>query len=195
MKSLYRYLLNLPNPLSLAVLTVVSFGFNAWASKTLTASYVASKFPVPYYEAQLSFSAEKLRGWYAALNDLGTFDVYLRTQHIDSLFILSVLMLHGFALLLISRLFAPGSRGRTVMVICALIAAIAPVSDQLENLVSYVMLANPTGFAEGWAYVYSGFAATKFAFFVFAYLAAPIGLVAGLIGLAIHRFKRAPALA
>ena len=67
------------------------------------------------------------------------------------------------------------------MVICALISAIAPFSDQLENLVSYIMLANPNSFADSLAYIYSSFAATKFAFFVFAYVAAPLGLIAGLI--------------
>ena len=195
MKSIYRYFLNSPTAARLAVLTALSLAFNAWISKTLAASHAASRFPVPYFEAQLSFSGEKLKGWYALLNEMGTFDVYLRTQHLDSLFILSVLMLHGLALLLISRLFASGSRGRRIMVICPLVSAITPLSDQLENLVSYVMLANPTGFADGLAYLYSSFAATKFAFFVFAYVAAPLGLIAGLANLAIRRYRQSQVLA
>lgn len=191
MKSLYRYLLESPKTLSLGVLTVLAFAFNSWASKTLTASYVASKFPVPYFVAQLSFSPEKLKAWYSTLIELGTFDVYVKTQHIDSLFIVSVLMLHGFALVLISRMFAANSKGRKIMVVCAMISAIAPICDQLENLVSYVMLANPTSFADGLAYIYSSFAATKFAFFVFAYIVAPLGLIAGLISIALNRYKQA----
>ncbi len=191
MRSLYRYLLESPKTLSLGLLTLVSFGFNAWASKTLTASYVASKFPVPYFVAQLSFSPEKLKGWYSSLIEQGTFNVYLQTQHIDSLFILSTLMLHGFALVLISRLFAANSKGRKIMVACALISAIAPISDQLENLVSYVMLANPTNFADGLAYIYSSFAATKFAFFVFAYITALLGLIGGVITTLTDRYKDA----
>lgn len=189
MKSLYRYFLNAPTSLTLMLLTPAAFVFNLWASKTLTASYIASKFPVPYFVAQLSFNPEQLKAWYSSLIEMGTLDVYLRTQHIDSLFILSVLMLHGFALVLISRLFAANSKGRKIMVICALISAIAPISDQLENLVSYIMLAKPTDFFNGLAYIYSSFAAIKFAFFVFAYVTAPIGLVAGLIS-AIMRSKK-----
>lgn len=189
MKSLYRYFLNAPTSLTLMLLTATAFVFNLWASKTLTASYIASKFPVPYFVAQLSFNPEQLKAWYSSLIEMGTLDVYLRTQHIDSLFILSVLMLHGFALVLISRLFAANSKGRKIMVICALISAIAPISDQLENLVSYIMLAKPTDFFNGLAYIYSSFAAIKFAFFVFAYVTAPIGLVAGLIS-AIMRSKK-----
>lgn len=191
MKSLYRYLLESPKTWSLAVLTLFSFAFNAWASKILTASYIDSKFPVPYYVAQLSFSPEKLKTWYSSLIEQGTFNIYVQTQHIDSLFILSTLMLHGFALVLISRMFTAKSKGRKILVICALISAIAPISDQLENLVSYIMLANPTSFAGGLAYIYSSFAATKFAFFVFAYLTAPLGLIAGVISIALNRYKQA----
>ncbi len=191
MKSLYRYFLNAPTTLTLILLTAAAFVFNVWASKTLTASYIASKFPVPYFVAQLSFNPEQLKAWYSSLIELGTFDVYLRTQHIDSLFILSVLMLHGFALVLISRMFAANTKGRKIMVICALLSAIAPIADQLENLVSYIMLANPRDFAVSLAYIYSSFAAIKFAFFVFAYVTAPLGLAAGLISMII-RSKKMP---
>lgn len=191
MKTLYRYFLASPKTLTLFVLTLIAFAFNYWASTTLTASYIESRFPVPYYVAQLSFDPEKLKTWYSELQQLGTFDTYVLTQHIDSLFILSVLMLHGFALVLLSRLFATNSKGRKIMVACALISAIAPISDQLENLVSYIMLANPANFADGLAYIYSGFAATKFAFFVFAYIVAPLGLIAGLVSRLINRYQQA----
>lgn len=189
MKTLYRYFLNSPTTLKLVVLALMAFAFNYWASTTLTASYIESRFPVPYYVAQLSFNPEQLKAWYSTLQTMGTFDVYVLTQHIDSLFILSTLLLHCFALVLISRLFAAASKGRKTMVVCALLSAIAPISDQLENLVSYVMLANPANFADELAYIYSSFAAIKFAFFVFAYIVAPLGLIAGLISLMINRYK------
>lgn len=190
MKHVYRYFLQSPSTLMLCLLTPLAYAFNYWASSTLTASYIASKFPVPYYVAQLSFNPSQLKTWYATLQDLGTFDVYLQTQHIDSLFILSVLILHSLVLVLISRLFVENSKGRKIMVVCALLSAIAPISDQLENLVSYIMLANPNNFADSLAYIYSSFAATKFAFFVFAYIVAPLGLVAGLISHMINRYQQ-----
>jgi hypothetical protein len=189
MKALYRYFLQSPTTLTLIALTSAAFIFNLWASNILTASYVASKFPVPYFVAQLSFNPEQLKTWYGVLIEQGMLDNYLQTQHIDSLFILSTLLLHCFALVLISRLFVMNSKGRKLMVICALISAIAPISDQLENLVAYIMLANPTDFLNGLAYIYSSFAAIKFAFFVFAYVTAPIGLVAGLINVIIGSKK------
>lgn len=191
MKSLYRYFLHAPTGLRLMLLTPAAFIFNLWASKILTASYIASKFPVPYFVAQLSFSPEQLKIWYSVLLEQGMLDKYLQTQHIDSLFILSTLLLHGLVLVLISRLFAADSKGRKIMVLCAFISAIAPISDQLENLVSYIMLANPRDFFNGLAYLYSSFAAIKFAFFVFAYVTAPIGLIAGLLN-AIKRRHASP---
>lgn len=189
MKALYRYFLSAPKTLTLVLLTAASLVFNLWASKILTESYIASKFPVPYFVAQLSFNPEQLKTWYAFLIEQETLNNYVQTQHIDSLFILSTLLLHSLALVLISRLFAAASKGRKIMVACALISAIAPISDQLENLVSYIMLANPTNFADGLAYIYSSFAATKFAFFVFTYLAAPLGIVAGLISISLNRIR------
>jgi hypothetical protein len=169
-----------PSVQVLFFIVVAAFAFNVYASRILNESYAQSLFPVPYYEAQLSFSAEKLKGWYGFLIENGTLDVYVRTQHIDFLFILSVLLLHVSALLLISRLFKKGGRWRRAMIYCALLAALAPAADAAENAVSYIMLANPLGFPGWLALIYSSFAALKFAMFTFAYIAAAIGLVAGI---------------
>lgn len=179
MRNLYRYFLKSPGAPALLGLGVLAGVFNGWATALLNASYAASRFPVPYYEAQLSFSAEKIKGWYAFLVQSGTLDRYVSTQHIDTLFILSTLLLHLLALLLVSRLFAEESKGRRVMVVCAMLSAIAPLSDQLENLVSYVMLADPAGFPDFLVYLYSSLASWKFAMFAFAYLAASVGVVVG----------------
>jgi hypothetical protein len=59
------------------------------ATAWLNASYALSRFPVSYHEARLSFGAARLEEWYAQLADLGTRDVYLRTQYIDHTFILT----------------------------------------------------------------------------------------------------------
>ena len=179
--SMIRPLNQQPATRWLAVGTFVAFVFNTIATQILNASYAKSLFPVPYFEAQLSFDAAKLKGWYAYLVDHGTLNAYVQTQNIDFIFIASVLMLHVLALLLISRLFVEGSLLRRWMVVAAMLSALAPLFDALENAVSFVMLANPTGFADGWAMVYSTFAAAKFAMFTFAYLVAAAGVVVGLV--------------
>lgn len=161
----------------LMVIGLLALLFNFWATDLLNASYASSGFPVPYWQAQLSFDANKLKGWYQILIERGTLDRYIQTQHIDFVFIASVLILHIVVLLAISRALPANSGLRRAMIIAAMLSAIAPIADALENGISYIMLANPADFAEGLAWIYSSLAAVKFAMFTVAYLAAILGLV------------------
>ena len=161
----------------LMVIGLLALLFNFWVTDLLNASYASSGFPVPYWQAQLSFDANKLKGWYQILIERGTLDRYIQTQHIDFVFIASVLILHIVVLLAISRALPANSGLRRAMIIAAMLSAIAPIADALENGISYIMLANPADFAEGLAWIYSSLAAVKFAMFTVAYLAAILGLV------------------
>ena len=162
----------------LIVMSLLALLFNLWASELLNASYATSGFPVPYWQAQLSFDANKLKGWYQVLIERGTLDRYIQTQHIDFIFIASVLILHVVVLLAISRAMPSNSWMRRAMIGAAMLSTIAPMADALENGMSYIMLANPANFAEGLAWAYSSVAAIKFAMFTFAYLAAILGIIA-----------------
>ena len=164
--------------LKLGIIVLFAFAFNLAASQWLNASYASSKFPVPYFEAQLSFDHLKLKTWYAALTALGTLSIYTQTQHIDFVFIISVLLLHFFALLFAAKLIPASSKWHKLSLIAALASTIAPLADALENLVSYLMLLNPIDFNSYLALIYSSFAAVKFAFFTFAYIALAVSLVA-----------------
>jgi hypothetical protein len=161
----------------LAVYTALAFVFNLAASYCLNSSYAESRFPVPYFEAQLSFDHLKLKNWYGFLIEKGTLQTYIQTQHIDFLFIASTVVLHLFALLLLSRLFSEKTTWRRLMVVSALIAMVAPLADAIENFISYVMLANPLAFPAPLAIVYSSFSALKFTMFTFAYLVAIAALL------------------
>ena len=161
----------------LMVIGLLALLFNFWVTDLLNASYASSGFPVPYWQAQLSFDANKLKSWYQILIERGTLDRYIQTQHIDFVFIASVLILHIVVLLAISRALPANSGLRRAMIIAAMLSAIAPIADALENGISYIMLANPADFAEGLAWIYSSLAAVKFAMFTFAYLAAILGLI------------------
>ncbi len=178
---MFKFFLHRPSTRSLALLSILALVANTLATQWLNESYALARFPGPYFQAQLSFSAAQLKGWYAQLLEWGTLDVYLRTQYIDHVFIATVLVLHFAALLWVSRLFPTGHRGRRIMVGAALLSAIAPLADTLENFVSYVMLARPTGFADELAWLYSSLAAVKFAMFTFAYLAVAAGVVGALV--------------
>jgi len=165
----------------LTVIAMVALIVNTIANKLLNQFYAASQFPVPYFEAQLSISSEKIKGWYAFLVENNTMDKYLFTQHFDFFFIVSVFVLHLSVLLLLSRLFAKASKMRKVMVVAALLSMIAPFADALENAVSYVMIANHDRFSDGLAILYSSLAALKFAAFTFAYVAALLAVIIFLV--------------
>lgn len=68
-------LLHQPKTTVLARSSVFTLSANIFATYLLNASYYASGFPVPYQGAQLSFSAPRLKGWYAQLIDFGKLDV------------------------------------------------------------------------------------------------------------------------
>jgi hypothetical protein len=175
---------------TLACVLGFSFMLNLAATAWLNASYAASKFPVPYHVAQLSFDAQRIKNWYAYLIEQETLAIYWQTQFIDFGFIATVLLLHMSMLWLASRLFEVDSFGRRWMERAAVLSAIAPLADTLENLVSFVMLSDPTGFPDGLALLYSSLAAIKFAFFIFAYVALPVGVLAGIISLNLRRHER-----
>ena len=169
---MFQYFSDKPKTTILAIVFIVSIAFNGYASKILNESYAESEFPVPYFEAQLSFDAERIKYWYAFLLENETFDIYVQTQHIDFIFILSILLLHASCLLLLGRAFKAQTKGRSILVFCALLSTIAPLADALENGVSYIMLANPSGFPNVLAMIYSSFAVIKFTFFTITYVIA-----------------------
>ncbi len=177
----------------LTVITLVALIGNLWATKLLDAAYAASRFPVPYWQAQLSFDHEKLKGWYAFLIKNQTLDLYVHTQWIDFIFIATVLILHTAFLLALSRAVPAHSNARRALIVAAPLSAIAPLADAVENGISFIMLANPTGFEPLLAIAYSSAAAIKFGMFTFAYLAASGGLVAALYYLATPAWRRARA--
>ena len=163
----------------LALIVVAGLVLNFWATDVLNSAYAASGFPVPYWEAQLSFDHLKVKGWYQVLLGQGGLGPYLHAQYVDFLFIASVLVLHVSVLLLISRAHPVSSTGRKLMILAAGLSALAPAFDALENFVSFIMLGQPSSFWAGWAVLYSSLAAAKFAMFTFAYLAAPAGVLWG----------------
>jgi hypothetical protein len=171
------------------LIALVSVLFNVWATQELNAAYAASGFPVPYWQAQLSFDHLKIKGWYATLIAQGGIGPYLQAQYVDFLFIASVFVMHAAWLTLVARLHPFASRSQKVMLGAALLSTLAPVFDTLENLVSFAMLADPLNFQPALALVYSSLAAGKFAMFTFAYLAATVGLVWALC-LAVKSYRK-----
>jgi hypothetical protein len=161
------------------LLVALAVGFVAQrVSQTILDNFYArSGYPVPYYEGQLSFSAEKLEGWYTAMQRNGTLGVYWQTQFVDFGFIAATALLFTAALLLVARAFPADGKARKVAVALVLLGPVAPLFDVVENLISFVLLADPASVNQPLALLYSSAAALKFAGFAAVYTCTFAGLV------------------
>ena len=169
-------------PLGLhAGLAVLSFAAFQGVQIALNASYAASRFPVDYKTGQLAFSGETLEGYYAVMQDAGTLGVYLRTQVIDYGFILGTAVVGMVLASLVARLALRRGPVRIGAMIVAALAVLGAGFDAAENLVSFVLLANPNDIAEPLALLYSALAAAKFACLMPATTLFFVVLAAGLI--------------
>ena len=96
-----------------ALTAAVFIGFNL-VKNQLDASYAASNHPVDYATGQTTFSAEAIRGFYAHMQDLGTLDIYVKTQIIDFGFIAMMMLMGFFVGALVSRVGPAEGYGRKI---------------------------------------------------------------------------------
>ena len=97
------------------------------------------------------------------MTELGTLDIYWLTQVIDFGFICAMVCMGLFVLTLVARLSRAESRARGLGLLAAGSIMVGAACDVIENGLSFIMLANPAGFANWLALPYSGFASLKFA--------------------------------
>lgn len=172
------------------VLTAAVFvGFNV-VKNELDASYAASNHPVDYATGQTTFSGEAIKGFYAHMQELGTLDIYVKTQIIDFGFIAMMMLMGLFIGALVSRVGPDGGYGRRIGKLAGLSVICGAVFDIIENLFSFVMLANPTNFADFIALPYSASAVFKFALIALGLLLVILSIVAGLYERIALRFRK-----
>ena len=151
--------------------------------------YVDSQFPVPFYIGQTTFNAEELKGYYAVLISKGTLDKYFWVQIADYLFMV-IVFVSFFALMTAVYRSLPDVKWlKDLAWVMVLIAPTAALFDAVENLISFIFIADPQGFADWLVYPYSSFAVIKFSIFILAYLWAIAGLLISLIGFLVRRFQ------
>lgn len=143
----------------------------------LDSLYTLSQFPVPFFVGQTTFNAAELKGYYAVLLELGTFDRYIWVQIADYAFMVTVFISFFALMAAIYRSLPKHQALQTFARAMLVIAPLAAGFDAIENAVSFVMLANPTDFTNWLVYPYSSFAVIKFAIFVISYLWALVALV------------------
>lgn len=165
-----------------AALALGSIGWFQWTKGILDASYAASNHPVDYMTGQTSFSGETIKGYYAVMSQADTLGIYTRTQIIDFAFILGFLGIGLFVCTLIARSGRAGSIGRKIGLFAGLAFVLGGLCDMIENGWSFVMLANPTDFADWLAVPYSAFAVAKFGMITLGMLLVLVCLLSALAG-------------
>lgn len=171
---------------ALAGIAITWFQF---AKGKLDASYAASRHPVDYMTGQTGFSGERIKEYYATMSDAGTLDVYVTTQLIDFGFILGFFGIGLFVCTLIARLSRPAGFGRNVGILAGLAFVFGGLSDMIENLWSFVMLANPSTFSDWLAIPYSSFAVLKFGLITLGLALSLVSLLSAVIGRALNKPK------
>jgi hypothetical protein len=159
------------------VLVVIRQATQIW----LDGLYVDSQFPVPFYIGQTTFNAEELKGYYAVLLEKGTLGKYFWVQMADYLFMVTVFVSFFALMTAVYRSLPDVKWLKNLAWTMIFIAPAAALFDAVENLVSFIFIANPTDFADWLVHPYSAFAVIKFAIFIIAYLWAIAGLVISLV--------------
>ncbi|GHJ47332.1 hypothetical protein Cs7R123_46740 [Catellatospora sp. TT07R-123] len=165
---------------------LLAFATQRISQTILDGFYARSGYPVPYYVGQLSFSGEKLSGWYTTMQRAGTLGVYWQTQFVDFGFIAATALLFTALLLVVARALPAGTRARAIAICVVPFGLVAPAFDALENLLSFALLQDPSSVSQPLALAYSTAAALKFAGFAAVYL----WTTAGLITAAVLRLRR-----
>jgi len=121
-------------PIAVQALCAVGtvFGFQ-WIKGVLDANYAASNHPVDYATGQTTFSGDKIKGYYAEMQEAGTLDIYWQTQLIDYGFILAIACMGLFVATLIARFGRPGSWGRRLGLFAGAAALLGALCDAIEN--------------------------------------------------------------
>lgn len=156
-------------------------------SALLNWSYAASNHPVGFAEGQTTFSATKIKGFYAVMQEAGTLDRYWQTQLLDFGLIIAMAV-SGIAVgTFAARLNAPQSIFARAARLAALLICGGTIFDSIENLLSFVMLAQPQGFPDWLALPYSTAAVIKFALISAGLIALVLAFAAALVRRFAHR--------
>ena len=165
-----------------AAAAISATAFFQWAKRKLDASYAASLHPVDYATGQTTFNGAQIKDYYASMQKTGTLDVYVTTQLVDFGFIAAVACMGLFFCTFIARFGRDTGLGRRIGLFAGLSLIIAATCDAIENGISFIMLANPTGFANWLALPYSAFASIKFALITLGMLLVLVALLCVIAG-------------
>ncbi len=106
-----------------------------------------------------------------------TLNVFWQTQVIDFAYIIATFVFTLVVMAAIYKTLSFSSRLQDFSWLMVLLMPLNSVFDAMENLVSFLMLSDPTDFADWLIIPYSSFAATKFVLYLIGYLWIVIALI------------------
>ena len=156
---------------------IIAFVIQQLTMGWLNTLYAATKYPVSFFEGQTTFNGELIKSHYAALQQEGTFGDFIQVQLYDYLYMVTVFVAFALVCIAIYRSLPNKPWLKSLAKWMLIITPLAAIFDALENAVSFVMLANPSDFANWLAYPYSAFAVIKFTLFTLFLVWALVGSV------------------
>jgi hypothetical protein len=163
-----------------AIAATVGFSM---VKQRLDASYAASGHPVDYMTGQTAFDAATVKGYYAEMEALGTLPIYVQTQIIDFAFLAFFALMGWLWGTMLARMMKDGSFSFKLALFGGAAIVFGASMDLAENLTSFIMLADPQGFASPLAIIYSSFALTKFASIGIGFVAIVASAILGQIAM------------
>lgn len=151
--------------------TSLSFFIVIAVNMMLSSLYSASNHPVTQAEGQTSFSASAVKGFFAVMSDAGTLHIYTVSQIFDYLFMFTLGLFSLTLASLLRRFNRPFKPGMKFASFGGSAVVFGLGFDGIENLISFVMLANPVDFPDFLAILYSTAAVIKFSFVAFGAIA------------------------
>ena len=160
-----------------STIVAASFVLLIASNLVLEMSYAASRHPVSFAQGQTTFDGEQIKSYYATMSSTSTLDVYVRTQLIDFVFIAAVALSGYLLATLLRRIHRDTGFGGVTARLVGIALPVGAGFDVIENLVSFVMLADPAGFPGWLAIPYSTAAVLKFGFMGLGMLSAVLSVL------------------
>ncbi len=142
--------------------------------------YELSKYPVGFYESQLSFSGAIIKSHFRTMNT-EQLNYYLIWTILDYGLMVGYGSLYFSLALTIARNFEENTSWRNSGYIVAIFGITAAICDGLENLFILLMLTDPQEFPDIWAIIHSCFALAKFILFGMVFIWIILALISLLV--------------
>jgi hypothetical protein len=172
------------------LLAILAYALTRVTNIILDKSYAASQYPVPYYVGQTAFRGEVLKSYYAHMLEAQTLDIYWSTQFIDFGFIATIFIAGFTVSFYLARLNKHVPILYKLSLAAALLIPLGAIFDAIENIISFVMLMQPSSFPNWIAFIYSSVAVLKFAAIIIGYVLWAICLMGFLIVKAQKRLRQ-----